>query len=68
MMRRISEGSRDLWLNFNQSGLNSSRLTHCTSKYERLGIDWELKDAPLIEKERTEELKKIAREEGIEVQ
>jgi pyruvate formate lyase activating enzyme len=38
----------------------------CASKYERLGIDWELKDARLIEEDRMEELRRIAREEGVD--
>ena len=37
----------------------------CKSKYERLGMNWELKDVPLIEKGDMEEFRKIAEGTGL---
>jgi len=39
----------------------------CGSKYQRLGMKWELEGAPLIEKERMEGLARLAEEAGCKV-
>lgn len=36
----------------------------CNHKYKKLGLDWELKDAPLISKEKMESLLTIAKKSG----
>jgi len=38
----------------------------CKSKYERLDMDWELKDMPLIKKEKMERLKSVAETVGLD--
>jgi pyruvate formate lyase activating enzyme len=38
----------------------------CANKYERLGINWELFDYPLISAEETEEIRKMALNMGID--
>jgi pyruvate formate lyase activating enzyme len=38
----------------------------CRSKYERLDMDWKLKDSPLIEKEKMEKLKMVAESVGLD--
>jgi pyruvate-formate lyase-activating enzyme len=39
----------------------------CGSKYERLGMRWELEGAPLVEKQKMEELAGAAGEAGCQV-
>ena len=36
----------------------------CNHKYKKLGLDWNLKDSPLIAKEKMDSFLKIARESG----
>jgi len=40
----------------------------CGSKYSRLGMRWELEDAPLIEKSKMESLATVARQSGCKVE
>ena len=56
IVRNLPTAQRYDLLSFNNMG---------KSKYERLGMNWELKDVPLIEKGDMEEFKKIAEGTGL---